>query len=104
MTQNPSADTLELTLGRVLGAGVRFSTIALAAGLISALVLGDNAVTRVLLAAGVLTLIATPIARVLISSIVYLRRRDWTFALLTLIVLGELVASIVAAIHGRARP
>jgi hypothetical protein len=30
-----------------------------------------------------------------------LRRRDWTFVVLTLIVLGELLASIVAAIRSR---
>jgi uncharacterized membrane protein len=48
---------------------------------------------------GVLMLIATPVARVVVSSITYVRRRDWTFAVLTLIVLAELVASIVAAMR-----
>jgi len=101
MTERPAVDHLEETLGRVLGIGVTLSTIALAAGLVSALAVGENALTMTLLTAGVVLLIATPIARVVISCLAYLRRRDWTFVLLTLIVLGELIASIVAAIRSR---
>ena len=99
MNRRPTPDTLEATLGRVLGTGVRCSTIALAAGLVSALAVGAGRMTNALLTAGVLMLIATPVARVVISSIAYIRRRDWTFALLTLIVLAELVASIVASVR-----
>jgi len=99
MNTPKTPDTLELTLGRVLRAGVMFSTIALAAGLLSALAVGGGRLTDVLLVTGVLTLIATPVARVLVSSLAYLRRRDWTFAVLTLIVLAELIASIVAAVR-----
>jgi len=39
-----------------------------------------------------------PAARVVVSSVAYARRRDWTFMLLTLIVLGELLASLVVAL------
>jgi len=99
MNERRADNVLEATLGRVLRAGVRFSTAALAAGLASALAFGAGRLTTVLLVAGVLTLIATPVARVLISSIAYIRRHDWTFAVLTLIVLAELVASIVAAVR-----
>lgn len=99
MNAPTTTDTLEVTLGRVLRAGVTFSTIALAAGLVSALAVGTGRLTNLLLASGVVILVATPVARVLISSIAYVRRRDWTFAILTLIVLAELVASIVAAIR-----
>ena len=102
MTDRPAVDNLEVTLGRVLGIGVTLSTIALAAGLVSALGVGENALTMTLLTAGGVLLIATPIARVVISCLAYLRRRDWTFVVLTLIVLGELIASIVAAIRSRA--
>ena len=98
MNRHPEPDDLEATLGRVLGAGVILSTVALAAGLASNLVLGGGWWTAALLKAGVVLLIATPIARVLISSIAYVRRRDWVFALLTAIVLAELVMSIVAAV------
>jgi uncharacterized membrane protein len=101
MNEQPAPDALEATLGRVLGLGVRLSTLALAAGLVSALTLDGSPLTTTLLTAGVVVLIATPVARVVISCLTYLRRRDWTFVVLTLIVLGELLASIVAAIRSR---
>jgi uncharacterized membrane protein len=99
MNTRRAPDTLEVLLGRVLGAGVMFSTIALAAGLVAALAVKTGRLTNALLTTGVLMLIATPVARVVVSSITYVRRRDWTFAVLTLIVLAELVASIVAAMR-----
>jgi uncharacterized membrane protein len=101
MTARPSPDTLELTLGRVLRTGVTLSTLALALGLVSALTSGEGPLTTTLLTAGVVLLISTPIARVVISCLAYLRRHDWTFVVLTLIVLGELLASIAAAIRSR---
>jgi hypothetical protein len=99
MNQHPAPDDLETTLGRVLRAGVTLSTVALASGLACDLLLGGGWWTTALLKAGVVLLIATPIARVLISSIAYVRRRDWLFALLTAIVLVELLTSIVAAVR-----
>ena len=101
MTERPVQDTLEATLGRVLGIGVKFSTIALAAGVASALAFDDSTLTTALLTTGIVVLVATPVARVVISCLTYLRRRDWTFVVLTLIVLGELLASVVAAIRSR---
>ena len=101
MTGSRADETLEITLGRVLGVGVASSSVTLAVGLVSALILGANRVTDGLLTAGVVILIATPVARVVISSFAFLRRRYWMFVVLTLIVLGELVASIIAATRGR---
>ena len=98
MNQHPEADPLEITLGRVLRAGVVASTVALTAGVVAAFSFGTGPLTTFLLITGIVTLIATPVARVVISCLAYFRRRDWTFAVLTLIVLAELVASIVAAI------
>jgi uncharacterized membrane protein len=91
---------LELTLGRLLGIGVMISSLALGAGLATALTIGAGAASTFLLTAGVLLLLATPIARVVVSSVVYARRRDWLFVVLTAIVLAELIASIVAAVRG----
>ena len=90
---------LELTLGRLLRAGVAISSLALGAGLAVAMTLGTGAASTFLLTAGVLLLLATPIARVVVSSVGYARRRDWLFVILTLIVLGELVASIAVALQ-----
>ena len=99
MTERTVPDPLERTLGRVLRTGIALSTLALALGLASALAVGEIPFTTTLLTAGVVLLIATPIARVVISCLAFLRRRDWTFVVLTLIVLGELLASIAAALR-----
>ena len=94
----PAGDqAFEVTLGWVLGAGVLASTFCLAAGLVTTLVRGESAPARLLLSAGLVLLMATPIARVLLSAFTYLRRRDWLFAALTLIVFLQLVASVIVA-------
>jgi len=92
---------LEVTLSRLLRIGVTISSLALGAGLAIALTLGTGAASTFLLTAGVLLLLATPIARVVVSSVAYARRRDWLFTALTLIVLAQLIASIAAALRAR---
>jgi len=101
MSERDQMDGLEKDLGRLLRAGVTLSTLALGAGLATALISGSGSVATTLLSFGVILLIGTPFARVVVSSIAYARRRDWTFMALTLVVLAELVASIVAAARGR---
>jgi uncharacterized membrane protein len=54
---------------------------------------------RGLIQLGLLILIATPIARVAFSVVAYLYQRDWTYVVVTLIVLGLLVYSLLGA-HG----
>jgi uncharacterized membrane protein len=49
---------------------------------------------RGLIQLGLLILIATPIARVAFSAVVFLYQRDWTYVVVTLIVLGLLVYSL----------
>ena len=49
---------------------------------------------RGLIQLGLLILIATPIARVAFSVVAFLYQRDWTYVLVTLIVLGLLVYSL----------
>jgi len=98
--ERDTIDDLELTLGRLLGIGVTASSISLGAGLVAAVTLGTGAIATFLLSAGVLVLLATPITRVVVSSIGYARRRDWLFVVLTLVVLTELIASIAAAVRG----
>jgi uncharacterized membrane protein len=91
------SDRLERIIGVVLRAGVTISSICLAAGLIMTLV-ENAAAADLLLRAGVIILLATPVARVLISIVEYAREHDWTFVVLTAIVLMELMASAVAAL------
>jgi len=87
---------LERTIGAVLRAGVIASSLALAVGLL--LQFMNAPVAQVLLHAGILTLLATPVARVVVSIVGYIHVRDWTFSTLTAIVLLELLASAVAAL------
>jgi len=91
----------EVAVGRVLRIGGIASSICLGIGLV--LSLGDTAphAARVLLAIGVVTLLATPGARLVVVAANYARERAWVFALFTLIVIAELVASLAAAWQGR---
>jgi uncharacterized membrane protein len=50
---------------------------------------------RGLIQLGLLLLIATPIARVAFSVVAFLYQRDWTYVVVTLIVLGLLVYSLL---------
>ena len=88
---------LETTIGEVLRFGTITSSTMFAIGLVMTIVGYQPAVAQLLLAAGLCILLATPPARVVVSVIEYVRERDWTFVLLTLIVLLALAGSVVAA-------
>lgn len=90
--------TLERIVGVVLRAGVIASSVCLSAGLLLFLATGGGALAGVLLNAGIVILLATPVARVIVSTARYVHERDWTFATLTFVVLLELIASAVAAL------
>jgi len=87
---------LERLIGIVLRSGVLASSACLSAGLLLSLAGAPGA--SLLLNVGIIVLLATPLSRVVISTIEYVIERDWTFATLTFIVLLELVASAVAAL------
>jgi uncharacterized membrane protein len=89
---------LERLIGIVLRAGVIASSACLAAGLLLSLATGGGPVANFLLNAGIVILLATPVARYVVSIVEYVRERDWRFATLTIIVLLELLASAVAAL------
>ncbi len=89
---------LERAIAIVLRVGVTISSACLALGLIASLVSDQGELSRALLHTGLVVLFATPVARVIVSILQYVRERDWTFAALTTIVLVELLASAVAAL------
>jgi uncharacterized membrane protein len=89
---------LEHVIGAVLRAGVMASSACLAAGLVLALVSGEGGVAGLLLHTGIIVLLVTPVARVVVSIVRYASDRDWAFTLLTAIVLVELLASAAAAL------
>ena len=99
MTGQPERDLagLERTIGVALRWGTILSSICLAAGLAMTLSgKGSGAAVRVA-ELGLLILIATPVARVIISCVEYIRDRDWLFVALTAVVLLSLAGSVVAA-------
>jgi uncharacterized membrane protein len=89
---------LERSVGIVLRVGVTVSSGCLALGLALSLAGVSPTVAGALLQVGLVTLLCTPVARVIISTIEYVVSREWRFALLTLIVLFELMASAMAAL------
>ena len=91
------AEHLELIIGRVLRLGTATSSTCFAVGLSLMILGGDGALARVLLPAGLVILLATPAARVIVSVVEYVRERDWLFVALTLAVLLGLAASVWAA-------
>lgn len=93
-----SAPKLERLIGTVLRAGVMASSVCLAVGLVLSLATGGGAAAAFLLNAGIIILLATPVTRVIVSTIQYVIDRDWAFATLTFVVLLELVASAIAAL------
>ena len=95
----PNAGRLDRIIGIVLRTGVTTSSVCLALGLL--LLLAGAPGSPLLLRIGLIVLLATPVARVIVSIVEYAVERDWMFTMLTLIVLAELTASLVAAMYGR---
>jgi uncharacterized membrane protein len=90
---------LERLIDAVLQVGVVVSSLCMAAGLALSLVgLETSAAANLLLQIGIVVLLATPVARVIVSTIEYIAERDWIFAALTLTVLVELMVSVAAAL------
>ena len=90
-------DRLEERIGSLLGLGTAVSTALLAAGLVLWLA-GHQATAGLLLTIGLITLIATPVARVTVSAVGFALHGDWQMVVMTLLVLASLVASIVVAV------
>lgn len=89
---------LERLIGNVLRAGVIASSSCLGAGLVLGFFGGAATISNVLLHTGILLLLMTPVARVVVSIVEYAQQRDWAFTALTLVVLAELMASAAAAL------
>lgn len=96
MTGDPLERT-EARIGRLLTIGTRVSTTLLTVGVVLSLLVPASAAARTLLALGLLSLMATPVARVAATVVGFLAQRDWWFVLYTSIVLALLLASAAAA-------
>ena len=95
--ERSATQRLEVMIGEMLRFGTITSSTMFAIGLVMSIVRYQPAVAQLLLVAGLVILLATPVARVVVSVIEYMRERDWTFVMLTLIVLLALAGSVVAA-------
>ena len=96
----PAAGRLERSLGKILTAGVLASTGLLAAGLLLQLLGAPAGAAAALTNAGLIVLMATPVARVVVSVIEYSLERDWLFAALTTTVLVILLGSLIVSMRG----
>ena len=91
-------EPIELVLSRLLFVGAIIAACLLAAG-IGAMLLGHSLVATRLITIGLLALMATPVIRVLTAGLIFIRERDWRFALFCLVVLCALAVGIVLG-HG----
>jgi uncharacterized membrane protein len=94
-------ERLETILGRLLLGGVVCSASLLLVGLVIWMLDIRPAASTALLNAGLVTLMATPVLRVIVSLVEYVRMRDWFFVLTTLAVLTVLLVSVGLAVTER---
>jgi len=88
---------LELTLGRLLRAGVVASALCLTVGLVLSMLLGQSAMSAAALTTGLVILMATPVMRVVVSLVAYIRMRDWFFVVTTVMVFVLLGVTVLLA-------
>jgi hypothetical protein len=94
----PVTDRLERWLGKILGWGAMTSTGLLAAGLLLQLLGVTPGVASALTHAGLIVLMATPVARVMVSVVEYALAHDWLFMTLTTLVLTILLGSLAVSL------
>jgi len=97
-TTEDGLSRLEARLGRLLLTGVTISAAALGVGLLIWLIAPSSPAANLLLKIGLFVLMATPILRVIVSAVEYVRMRDWFFVATTLAVLAVLGVTIFYAI------
>lgn len=97
ITSDESLDRLEHRLGVLLKAGVLSSAASLAVGLLTWLAAGPTALSSGALTLGLIILMATPILRVVVSLVAYIRMRDWFFVGTTVAVFVLLGITVLLA-------
>ena len=93
-----SLQQLELMLGRLLQAGVITAAVCLAAGLVMWMSRGPSPLSTGMLTLGLVVLMATPVVRVVVSLVAYIRMRDWFFVLTTVMVFLLLAVTVTLAL------
>jgi uncharacterized membrane protein len=98
VTQGPEEKTvevvaIELVLARLLRIGSLIAAALLGVGII-AMVLGQTDLAPKLITAGLLVLLCTPVMRVLVAGLIFVREKDWHFAFFSLVVLCAMAAGV----------
>lgn len=93
--ENDAIERLEVQVGHLLELGVLLSASALGIGLLLWLIARDSRIANGLLTGGLVTLMLTPLARVIASFVAWLRLRDWFFVVTTVVVFVVLIAAWV---------
>jgi len=96
-----AVERLQTIVGRVLRGGAFLSTGLMAVGLILALTGSAGSWSDIPLRIGLVILMATPVANVVVSGLEYVAERDWKFVLLTILVLVILSGSLAVALMQR---
>jgi uncharacterized membrane protein len=101
MTNPPDAAfaRLERHLGWLLISGVAVSAALLSLGLLLLILSPNGPAAGHFLASGLIILMATPMLRVVLSIVEYVRMGEWLFVLITVVVFIELAAGVVYALR-----
>lgn len=91
--EQAAVERLEVQVGRLLEWGVILSSACLGAGLLLWMVARTSRLANGLLAAGLIALMLTPLARVVASFVAWVRLRDWFFVVTTVMVFVVLMAA-----------
>jgi uncharacterized membrane protein len=86
-------EAIELVLARLLRLGSSIAAVLLGAGLF-AMALGHTTFAPKLITAGLLVLLGTPVMRVIVAGMIFLKQKDWHFAIFSLVVLCAMAAGI----------
>lgn len=88
--------------GQIIGAVLRFgaygSMVLIALGL--SLILAYHHAGDLLVRAGFLLLMFTPAVRIIVAGVMFIRQRDYKYALVSVVVLAVLVGTSVLAMKG----
>jgi uncharacterized membrane protein len=100
MTEEPDPlERLERQLGWLLTSGVAASAALLSIGLVLSIAAPGGPASAHLLSAGLVILMSTPMLRVVVSLVEYVRMGEWSFVLTTLVVIVELGLGVLYALR-----
>lgn len=86
-------EAIELILARLLRLGSLISAALLGSGIVG-MCLGMTGFAPKLITAGLLALLGTPVMRVAVAAVIFVKQKDWRFAFFSLVVLCAIAAGI----------